>query len=130
VSSNTTAGCDPGARPEGQAVEERLRDLARETDGEFVREIVNEFLDTAPERLEQVEYALRQVDFTTAGRDAHSLKGNCATFGLLRLAQALQQLETNCKAADEKEAMARLQHIQENYADASRVLATVARQIY
>jgi HPt (histidine-containing phosphotransfer) domain-containing protein len=80
-----------------QQIEARIRALVEETDPEFTLQIIEEFRSAAPPMLRELREALARPDSTVAGRIAHSLKSNCATFGLIRLASQLQALELACK---------------------------------
>jgi HPt (histidine-containing phosphotransfer) domain-containing protein len=82
-----------------EAIEARLRSLVEETDPGFAREIVEEFRLSAGPMLSDLREALMRHDARLAGRLAHTLKSNCATFGLARLAERLKDLELECRQA-------------------------------
>lgn len=60
----------------------------------FLREIVHEFLTTAPGRLSRLKTALQQADAAALEREAHAFKSSCGTLGARRAASALDELET------------------------------------
>ena len=69
-------------------------DALKETAGaEFVRELVETFLDDAPRMLEDLRSALAANDADRFRRAAHSLKSNSNTFGALPLAALARSLE-------------------------------------
>lgn len=111
------------------AVEAKLHELATETDPEFVQEVVDEFLATAPAQVVEIQDALNREDMVKAGRMAHSLKANCATFGLGTLAQTLQKLEFSCRNRLLAEASMHLIEIKTSYALSKPVLAGVLAKI-
>jgi HPt (histidine-containing phosphotransfer) domain-containing protein len=80
-------------------IEAKLKQLAEETDEEFAASIVAQFRTSAPGMLTELRDALERADLPLATRIAHSLKGNCATFGLARLAAVLQEVEGQCRNA-------------------------------
>jgi HPt (histidine-containing phosphotransfer) domain-containing protein len=80
-------------------IENKLKQLAEETDEEFAVSIVSQFRESAPSMLAELREALERADLPLATRIAHSLKGNCATFGLARLAASLQEVEGHCRNA-------------------------------
>ena len=110
-------------------VEAKLHELATETDPEFVQDVVNEFLTTAPAQVTEIQDALNREDLAKAGRAAHSLKANCATFGLAGLANTLQQLESSCRNRLLAEASMHLIEIKTSYALSRPVLTDVLARI-
>lgn len=110
-------------------VEAKLHELATETDPEFVQEVVDEFLSSAPAQVVEIQDALNREDMVKAGRMAHSLKANCATFGLGAMANTLQQLEFSCKNRLLAEASMHLIEIKTSYALSKPVLTDVVSKI-
>lgn len=110
-------------------VEAKLHELATETDPEFVQDIVQEFLSTAPSQVVEIQDALNREDMAKAGRAAHSLKANCATFGLAGLAHALQQLEMSCRDGQLARASMHLVEIKTSYALCRPVLSGAVNRI-
>jgi HPt (histidine-containing phosphotransfer) domain-containing protein len=73
----------------------------RETAGaEFVTELVDTFLEEAPQMLADLRSARDAADADRFRRIAHSLKSNGATFGALELASLARALELGGLAAD------------------------------
>ena len=62
-------------------------------DPEMVREIVDAFLEDAPDRLAEIATGLAEGDATVVRRAAHTLKANGLTFGALGFAEACRELE-------------------------------------
>jgi len=60
---------------------------------EFVRELVDTFLEEAPRMLAELHEAYAQYDVERFRRTAHSLKSNSNTFGATQLGIAARDLE-------------------------------------
>ena len=68
-------------------------ELKETTGAEFTAELVDTFLDEAPQLLEQLAAALAAGQADAFRRTAHSLKTNALTFGALALAAQARELE-------------------------------------
>ncbi|MCP4542772.1 MAG: Hpt domain-containing protein [Chloroflexi bacterium] len=62
-------------------------------DSEFMVELMNTFLDDAPQMLADMHNSLKSGDATLLRRAAHSLKSNCAEFGAMTLSELCRKLE-------------------------------------
>ena len=62
-------------------------------DREMVKEIVDAFLEDAPDRLAEIRAGLTEENAALVRRAAHTLKANGLTFGALTLAEACRALE-------------------------------------
>jgi histidine phosphotransfer protein HptB len=78
-----TAAIDPAAFSELQA----------SAGADFVRELIDTFLEEAPPMLAELHEALAAVRAEGFRRAAHSLKSNASTFGALALAAIARDLE-------------------------------------
>lgn len=67
-------------------------------DPEALVEIIDAFLDEAPQRLAELRQGIDDDDPVLAGRAAHTLKANGRTFGAERLASLCLDLETAARA--------------------------------
>jgi HPt (histidine-containing phosphotransfer) domain-containing protein len=67
-------------------------------DPEMIREIVDAFLEDAPERLAEIANGLADGDAELVRRAAHTLKANGLTFGAVAFAQACRELEDAARA--------------------------------
>lgn len=81
-------------------------------DSDFVRELLQEFLNTVPPLMQQIRAAIDAGDSTTLAQAAHTLKGSARSVGAHRLAEAAQVVE---RAARE--------HHLETAAEAAQTLA-------
>jgi len=62
-------------------------------DADFIRELIDTFLDDAPHMLKELSQALAARNAELFRRTAHSLKSNSNTFGALALAELSKDLE-------------------------------------
>jgi PAS domain S-box-containing protein len=62
-------------------------------DRDFMKEMCQEFKDHLPDRVEELNIALRAGDIKSIGRLAHNLKGVCLNFNAQPLADAASKLE-------------------------------------
>jgi HPt (histidine-containing phosphotransfer) domain-containing protein len=77
-------------------------------DREALAEIVDAFLEEAPQRLTELREGIASADATVVGRAAHTLKANGRTFGAERLAQLSEEIETAARGGDLSPASARI----------------------
>jgi HPt (histidine-containing phosphotransfer) domain-containing protein len=87
---NSEAVLDP------EAVE-TLMEMIGDDQG-MVREIIDAFLEDAPDRLAEIAGGLADSDAGLVRRAAHTLKANALTFGALTFADACRELEEAAKA--------------------------------
>ena len=67
-------------------------------DPAMVTEVVDAFLDDAPDRLAEIATGLADGDGALVRRAAHTLKANGLTFGALTFAEACRELEDAARA--------------------------------
>ena len=79
---------------------EALRSLSPDGGGEFVRELIDMYLQDTPQRLTEMDQALSAKDAPTFARAAHTIKGSSSNFGANRLSKVAQALEHQGKAGD------------------------------
>ena len=76
------------------AIDRATFDALKQTAGaDFVRELVDTFLQEAPSMLDALRRALAAQDADKFRRTAHSLKSNSNTFGALTLGAMARELE-------------------------------------
>jgi len=68
-------------------------ELEQLSGAEFIKELIDTFLDDAPKLVSEIKSALEAQDADSFRRAAHSLKSNAATFGAVRLAELAKELE-------------------------------------
>jgi HPt (histidine-containing phosphotransfer) domain-containing protein len=69
-------------------------------DAEALAEIVDAFLDEAPQRVAELREGATVGDAALVGRAAHTLKANAATFGAGRLEGLCRDVEVAARAGD------------------------------
>jgi HPt (histidine-containing phosphotransfer) domain-containing protein len=62
---------------------------------DYIGELIDAFLDDAPNLLAQMRSALANKDAESFRRAAHSMKSNAATFGAMELSMLAKELETS-----------------------------------
>ena len=62
-----------------------LRELSPDTGAEFVRELIEIYLQDTPQRIAELDEALAKGDVPTFTRAAHTLKGSSSNFGATKL---------------------------------------------
>src|SRR5919198_467178 len=69
---------------------EELKQISGE---DFINELIDAFLDDAPNMMQNMQVALDTKDVESFRRNAHSLKSNANTFGATELAGLAKELE-------------------------------------
>jgi len=77
-----------------QATFEELKQMSGE---DFINELIDAFLDDAPDMLNNMKTALETKDVESFRRNAHSLKSNANTFGATELGELAKELEFMAK---------------------------------
>ena len=88
----------PDQPPIDPAAIEALRSLSPDTDGTFLRELIEIYLQDTPARLADLDAALAQGDANALMRAAHTIKGSSSNFGATKFAHLAQQIELHGKA--------------------------------
>lgn len=104
---------------------EALRALSPESGNEFLRELVDIYLQDTPERLTELEQALARSDAPTLTRAAHTIKGSSSNFGAVRLSKLAQQVELSGKTADLTGAAATVTELKDEYARVAAALTGI-----
>ena len=84
-------------------------------DAEVLTELRDLFLQHVPSLYNSIHEAVANGDSSTLAKDAHSLKGACATFGAPRLALVCLEFEKMGKAGDTESALENLDLLDEEY---------------
>ena len=70
-----------------------FNDLKESTGADYIGELIDAFLDDAPNLFTQMKSALANQDAESFRRAAHSMKSNAATFGAMKLSMLAKELE-------------------------------------
>lgn len=97
---------------------ETLRELADEDTPDFLKDLIDSFLDDAPERLEAIRAGIQANDLATVLQASHALKSSSANLGALQLSNLCGVIEAqarrgNIASLEEKriEAQAEFQNV-------------------
>jgi len=74
-------------------IDTRQIDTICEECGEEIIEILNDFVAEFPAYYAKLQQSVAGADLAAVGRTAHLIKGSCATFGMVRLAALLSEME-------------------------------------
>ena len=102
-----------------QATFEELKQMSGD---DFINELIDTFLEDAPNMIAEIKSALADNDADTFRRAAHSMKSNAATFGANELAELAKELEMLGKDNKLNETGDKLQSMVEAYASAKKEL--------
>ncbi|HTR96762.1 MAG TPA: Hpt domain-containing protein [Candidatus Acidoferrales bacterium] len=91
-------------------------------DPEFEREIIEEYLASAPRDLQKLKGAVLANDVTATGSFAHGLKGASATIGARGFAAIAFELEQAGKQGDLSRSGATLDRLERAYAELAALL--------
>ena len=97
-------------------------ELKQMSGAEFINELIDTFLDDAPNLIEEIKSALTTNNVDSFRRAAHSLKSNAATFGAETLASLAKDLEMLGKENKLGETGDRLRALEEAYESVRREL--------
>jgi HPt (histidine-containing phosphotransfer) domain-containing protein len=97
-------------------------ELEETAGAEFVAELVDTFLEEAPGMLAELRSARAENHAERFRRAAHSLKSNGNTFGALKLAALVRELELKGLDADPARDAAALAALETEYARAATAL--------
>lgn len=76
---------------------DRINDAA-DGDVEFLRELVEVYLDDASKKVHELHQAIERSDSHQLGRTAHQLKGSSANMGAVHVSQIAKEIELLGKA--------------------------------
>lgn len=74
-----------------------FNELKQMSGEDFINELIDAFLDDAPNMLNNMETALKAKDIESFRRNAHSMKSNANTFGATKLGALAKELEFMAK---------------------------------
>jgi len=102
---------------------ENLKQMAG---ADFIGELINTFLDDAPQLMKQLHSSLNSNDAESFRRAAHSLKSNAASFGANHLSALAKELEMLGRENKLNEVGDRLKALEEAYQVAALELIGMA----
>lgn len=72
-------------------------ELKQMSGGDFINELIDAFLEDAPNMIQNMQTAIDTKDVESFRRNAHSLKSNANTFGATELGALAKELEFMAK---------------------------------
>lgn len=105
-------------------VVENLRELNPD-DPNFLRELIDLFLEDFPARVAEIEQAIASQDAVLLTRAAHTIKGSSGNFGAARLARVAMEMEHQGKSSSFAAAAASLISLRAEFA----LVTTALRQL-
>ena len=98
-----------------------FNELKQMSGEDFINELIDAFLEEAPDMLQNMGMALETQDVESFRRNAHSLKSNANTFGATELGELARELEFKAREND-LDIGHRLEILSEAYAKAAEEL--------
>ncbi|MFM8471362.1 MAG: response regulator, partial [Limisphaerales bacterium] len=129
VEAGAPPAVEPAAPPPGEeatldfSVLATLRDLSEPGQPDPVIELIDLFMEDAPDRLHAMESSLDRRDQEALKVAAHSLKGSAKNLGAKPLARICAELEKQAVSADWENALLTLKAIGQEFAKLRAVLA-------
>lgn len=77
---------------------QELKEMMGEESPEFLAEVIDSYLEDAPQLLQAIHTAITQEDAARLEQAAHTLKSSSATLGAMTLAELSKQLEAMGRA--------------------------------
>lgn len=104
---------------EQSAVEQEIRDKAKEWIGEygadFLVELIDVYLEDTPYRLAQLHQALNGGDKEALTREAHTLKSSSANVGAMSFSAVAKEIETAARGGKVDEASEKARRMEEDF---------------
>lgn len=113
---------DPAEHALNPKVLASLRELDPDGGTALVRQIMQTFLDSSRERIEQLERAVAANDASGVAQAAHALKSSAANVGAVQLSDLFRQLEMLGRSERADEARAQLEPMRQAYARATTAM--------
>lgn len=95
---------------------EALKSINPEDGGEFLREIIQIFLEDTPARIAELDEALGSGDVAKFVRAAHSIKGSSSNVGAMLLQATAERLEHSAKDQGIQPMVPLIQRLKDEYA--------------
>ena len=98
-----------------------FNELKQMSGADFINELIDAFLDDAPDMIQNMHTALDTKDVESFRRNAHSLKSNANTFGATELGALAKELEMMGKQSN-LEVGNRLEALREAFSEVAEEL--------
>src|SRR4051812_21605853 len=104
-----------------------LRELSPDAGTEFLRELIEIYLQDTPQRIAEMEDALSKKDLPAFTRAAHTIKGSSSNFGAGKLTKLAHELEMQGKSENVAESPASCAKLRAEFAAVGQVLTKIAQ---
>ncbi|MCO5167275.1 MAG: ATP-binding protein [Planctomycetes bacterium] len=130
--ADVTSAHDDGPEGEDAAIDRRVLDRLRFTVGEGVdvaTELTDLFLADAPPMLQALSDAVAGGDLSGVIRQAHGLKGSCASLGATGMARRCHALEEAARAGRRADLAVEVERLREEFVRVQVDLATFRKRL-
>lgn len=93
-----------------------------EDDGEAVEDLIDTFLDDAPQNVQKIQIAFDNSRMEEVGVLAHTMKGSSATLGVMRFSEFCRAIESACKTNETIDFATVIKQLTEEFAEAQKLL--------
>ena len=125
-SLDSTSESEDHARPEYEAkvaaIRAHLNQLVEDLGGESVSELVDSFVDEAPEKMDELESTIGSGDSNQIREVAHAFKSVCGIYGFEEMRLMLQAIENAAKAGETVDGVVEMARLRQTYRECSPVL--------
>jgi HPt (histidine-containing phosphotransfer) domain-containing protein len=94
-------------------------------DASILAELRDLFMEHVPPQFEAIEKAVAEGDAETLSKEAHSLKGACATYGAPRLSLICKSAELAARAGDVEIVQANMDQLREEFQKVVEAISSV-----
>jgi HPt (histidine-containing phosphotransfer) domain-containing protein len=106
-----------------------LRELSPDAGQEFLRELIEIFLQDTPQRMAELEEALGKNDVPGFTRAAHTIKGSSSNFGATKFTKLAHELEMQGKSGDLSDAAAWCSRLKAEYILVGEALSKISQGV-
>jgi HPt (histidine-containing phosphotransfer) domain-containing protein len=104
-----------------------LRELSPDAGSDFLRELIEIYLQDTPQRIAEMEDALSKNDIPGFTRAAHTIKGSSSNFGAAKLTKLAHELEMQGKSGDVADSPASCVKLRTEFAEVGQILTRIAQ---
>lgn len=104
-----------------------LRELSPDAGTEFLRELIEIYLQDTPQRIAEMEDALTKKDIPAFTRAAHTIKGSSSNFGATKLTKLAHELEMQGKSDDVSESPVWCAKLRDEFSQVGQLLSKIAQ---
>jgi HPt (histidine-containing phosphotransfer) domain-containing protein len=106
-----------------------LRELSTDASEDFLRELIEIYLQDTPQRLAELDEALNKTDVPAFTRAAHTIKGSSSNFGAVKLTKLAHEIELHGKAGNLSASPELCGKLKSEYALVAQTLAKISQGV-